>query len=157
MRYVDWRSWKPWATIIGVVYAIALLANCAALKIQKPPSICEEFAPGESVLCDIALKYDLHLETVGNIILVADLRAIKQKAYTKRKALEVFDKFELALQEDITANRITQLAISYAYNYPELLLVMPYLNYLKVDTPITEKDKEMLIAWIDQNRTMLNQ
>lgn len=146
--------------VIGILALCALgfllLQGCAMTGIPKPPSVCDELPPGESLLCDLAIKHDLNLETVGNLILVADLRAIKQKAYTKRQALHVFNTLEAAVGKDgVLGKDLALLAIKYAYDYPELLLVMPYLNYLKVEAPITEKDRELLTIWIDQNRTVL--
>lgn len=154
-RYMDGRVKVFIILVVGLLIAW-LLSGCATIGFQTPLSECDGLAPEESFLCKVAVENDLHLETVGNIVMAADLRAIKQGAYTAEQALAVFDSIDRALNRaDLTANELTILAIKYVYNYPELILLMPYINYLKVDTPLTEKDIAMLRYWIDQNRQML--
>jgi len=43
------------AVFTGVLFLI-LLTNCARIGMEKPPSICDQLQPGDSVLCDYAVR-----------------------------------------------------------------------------------------------------
>jgi hypothetical protein len=138
-----------------LLLTIFALCACATLGLQKPPSVCDNLSADESVLCDLATKYDLHLETVGDLFLVFNLRAINQGAYQAADALEVLGDMEALLDVFATPADLRGLVLGHVSDYPELILLSPYLAYMDVPTPITAKDADMLRWWVGKNRELL--
>lgn len=138
-----------------LLLAILALAACSTLGLQKPPSVCDSIKPGDSVLCDLAGKFDLHLETAGDLFAIINLRAIKSGAYEAADALKVLDDIGHMLNAPVSPAGLRGLVLAYVSDYPELILLSPYLSYMDVPTPITGKDVDMLRWWIERNRRLL--
>lgn len=121
------------------------------------PSVCDTTPDGDSVLCSIATKNNLRLESVGDILMVVNLRAIKEGAYTAEGATKVFERFRKAINTQVSTTMLRDAVMRYVAEYPELLIVSGYLNYLGDTTVqlIKEKDVEMLNSWIDQQVRMM--
>jgi len=136
-----------------IILTLCLLVGCASWA--EIPSVCDNMEPGQSVLCDIAKRHDIRLETAGDLILVVNLRAIQAGAYSKEDALYVFGKIETALEAPVTAADLRGLVLKYVKDYPELILLSPYLALVDVPEPVTDADREMLEWWIDYNREWL--
>jgi hypothetical protein len=119
------------------------------MGIKPPPSACDTITEGDSLLCDLATKNGVNLETVGTLIMVLNLRAIKQDAYTKQQALGVLQGFKNGISFNMRGVDLMNLAMAYVDEYPELLLVAPYISYLDTDDFVKPKDVELLNAWLD--------
>jgi hypothetical protein len=132
--------------LISAILAVFAIAGCAI----TPPSVCDTTAPGESLLCDLSRQYNLRLETLGDIAMVLNLRAIKQGAYSAADAKKVLADFRAAVQLDISGSDIKGMVLKYVYDYPELILLSPYLGYLETPRIIQPRDKAMLTKWIDE-------
>ena len=141
--------------LLAALCSFVMVAGCAWLGLQKPPSVCDDMAPGESVLCDLAGAYDLHLETVGDLFLVVNLRAIKQGAYTAQDAIDFFERAKVFAQAEVSPMDLRMLVLAYVQDFPELLLLSPYLAYMDTPEPITGADKKMLGWWVDYNLRLL--
>lgn len=141
--------------LLLISLAFFLCAGCSIIGIKAPPSVCDNKTPGESVLCDIAGKYDLRLETVGDLFLVVNLRAIKEGAYTKEDAQRFFTKASVWIEAPVSVIDLRMLVLGYVADVPELLLISPYLAYMDVSDPISESDREMMRWWVDYNLRLL--
>lgn len=145
--------------ILLTLIAICFLGACSHLPFPLGPSICDTVPQGDSVLCDITTKNDLHLEAIGDILMVANLRAIKGGTYTADEAKEVFEKFRLAINTELSTAMLKDQVMRYVADYPELLLVSGYLNYLdSVSVQLLKpKDVELLNSWIDKQISMMGE
>lgn len=137
--------------LIAVALILSLsLIGCGALGLKAPPSVCDNMGTGDSILCDIATKNDIHLETAGNFFMVLNMRSIKEGLYTKDQAHDVI----LGLQSavglfEITGDDLRNLVLDYTADYPELILMSPYLGYLSGAGEIKDADRDMLTTWLD--------
>jgi hypothetical protein len=138
-----------------LILAILALFACSTVGLQKPVSVCDSTRLGDSVLCDLANQYDLHLETVGDLLLIINLRAIQKGSYKPSDALEVLGDIETLLALSPSPDDLKSLVAYHVIAYPELILLSPYLSYMNVPTPITAKDADMLRWWIGKNRELL--
>jgi hypothetical protein len=132
------------------ILAVCLtLFSCAGLPKQK--SVCDDMIE-PSVLCELAGKYDIRLETAGDIILVVNLRAIKLGAYEQYQAARFFNDLKHELNTSpVAAADLKKWVLQHVAEIPELLLVSPYLTYMETPQLLTNKDIEMLNWWIDYN------
>ena len=133
----------------------AALINCSTLGLTTPPSICDNMPAGESLLCDLAHKYDIHLETAGNILMFTNFDLIEQGVYSRQDALEMFGRLRQAASQKVTGSALVAIVRSAFNDKPNLamagvLIVSPYLGYLDVQSPIKDADSDMLVFWIDQ-------
>lgn len=148
--------WIEFSIILSLAIVATMFVACAAIGIKKPPSVCDSTEPGASVLCDIAGKNDFHLETAGNILMVVNLRAIKQGLYTAQDAINVLGDVRYALGFDISAVDLKRLIFEYIDEYPELILASPFLGYLDTPEMLKPNDKKMILWWIDEQNKILN-
>lgn len=136
--------------LVPLLIAIPIIVGCAG----QLPSVCD--SKPDSVLCDIANRHGVRLETVGDIILVVNLRVIKQGVYTKHQAADALERMKMAYHAaNFTAADLKALVLKYADDYPELILVMQYAGYFDAPTVLKSKDIEMLDWYVDQQLTYL--
>jgi hypothetical protein len=138
-----------------LILAIFALFACSTIGLSKPASVCDSLKVGESVLCDLAGQYDLHLETVGDLFLIFNLRAIQKGSYEAADALKVLGDIETLLAFAPAPADLRGLVLGHVSAYPELILLSPYLAYMDVPTPITKADTDMLRWWVGKNRELL--
>jgi len=143
------RDAQARVTVWCLIGAVLVLALAIVTSGCKRESICNSIEPGDSVLCDIAAENDLHLETVGQLIMVANLRAIKEGAYTKEEAVEVLQEIKDVLIFQVSAQTLHNMAAQYVVDYPELLLLSPYVGELDTPRLLTDADRKLLTTWID--------
>jgi hypothetical protein len=140
---------KIFLRIFAVGLALSFVAGCSG------KSVCtdREF---NSYLCDTADGIGVRLETVGNVLIVANAIAIGEGKYTAQEAVSVL--------EDL--RNVVSAGPAYAYiyskigkalsDYPGLFAVsMIYLNEFKRPQIMTKVDREMLLFWIDEQIEML--
>ena len=143
-------KWFGLILLVVGSFFVMMLSNCSTLGIQKPPSICDNMPAGESVLCDTANNNDIHLETVGNLVMVLNVDAIKNGVYSAGQAISVLGDIRAAINSGITAMGLKSIVIDYIDEYPELILLTPYFGYIDSPKILKSKDIEMLNSWIDQ-------
>jgi hypothetical protein len=143
-------KWFGLILLVVGSFFVMMLSNCSTLGIPKPPSVCDNMEQGQSVLCDTANNNDIHLETVGNLVMVLNVDAIKNDRYSAEQAISVLGDIRAAINSDITAMGLKSIIIDYIDEYPELILLTPYFGYLDSPEILKAKDIEMLNAWIDQ-------
>lgn len=148
---------KPGGTkIMLALIGLLIMQSCSGSPLKAPVSVCAEIPPGESVLCDLAEKSNVTLEVVGDLIMVINLRAIKEKAYSADDARKVLETIKKAIAvQSLTASDLRSLILKYVDDYPELILVSRYIY--KLDTPqvLTQTDRQMLRDWCDQQLALL--
>lgn len=133
---------------------LIMLAGFLAGCMGQLPSVCDNQT--ESVLCDVAERYNVRLETVGDILMVVNLRAIKEGVYTKSQArgalLSMKEAYHAA---NFTATDLKALILEYVDEYPELILVVQYVGYFDMPDVLRVKDVEFLDSYIDQQLTLI--
>jgi len=129
---------------------VIILAGCGTL-----PSVCDTTPTGDSVLCDLAQQHNRNLEQVGTLIMVLNLRSIKQGTYTAQEAAFVLSDIKGSIQAPIPAVDLKNLILAYVSDYPELILLSPYFSTLNTPRVLTQKDRDMLTVWLDQQLAML--
>ncbi|HLA02193.1 MAG TPA: hypothetical protein VJ019_05475 [Aestuariivirga sp.] len=156
-RIVDILARTPGGRANLALIALALLANCGTLGIGKPPSICDDLAPGNSVLCDLAARADINLEVMGDLIMVVNLRAIKEGAYTAADAQRALQGIRDAVSATnvLAAAELRALALRYISDFPELLLISRYIYVIDSPRILTARDRAMIISWCDQQLSLL--
>jgi hypothetical protein len=140
--------------LIAVLFCLSLV-GCTGIK--QPPSICDNMESGQSVLCDLANRYDLRLETVGDVLLAVNLRVVGQiDGYGKQEALIFFNRLkDLINTAPISAEGLQKWVITKAVDIPELMIVSPYIVLLNVPDLLTPTDIQNLNWWIDLNLKMI--
>ena len=144
-----------------ILMFVFLFAGCAILGIKPPPSVCDGIASGESLLCDTARKNDLHLETVGNIIMLVNLSAIEDGSYKASEALSVLRSVKIAAAAGPSGAALVNIVTAALAGKPSLtaagiMVLSPYLSYMNTVSPIKAKDQELLNFWLDQQINLLN-
>lgn len=150
------RDTKAFLTIFAIVavciWAAAFATGCGLIGIKPPPSVCDNTKEGDSLLCDLAHRFDLHLETAGNFLMAANMRAIKIGAYNKMNARAAFTALKnvVNMEGEVSGIDLKMTVDAYIQEFPELLIAAPYVGYLNTPEVIREKDKELLNSWLDQ-------
>ena len=136
---------------------LMLLVGCGTLGIGKPPSICDDLAPGDSVLCDLAARADINLEVLGDLIMVVNLRAIREGAYTAADAQRALQGIRdaVSVTNVLSAAELRALALRYISDFPELLLISRYIYVIDSPRILTARDRAMIISWCDQQLSLL--
>ena len=147
-------------SIVLIILCIFVFTSCSMISIKPPPSICDNMPAGERVLCDIVKKYDIHLETTGAIIGDLNLAAIQAGQYNAKDAGEFIsnlkkDFLELA-KDGITAMELKNLIVGNNSYPPGMFTLNLYLNYLSVDTKLTDTDIQILENYFDMLMGNLN-
>jgi len=75
------------AIILAVTMALAF-GGCTKLGLQKPASVCDTLAPGESILCDLAKQMDVNLEMTGQVFAALNAEAVIAGEYSMEEALK---------------------------------------------------------------------
>jgi hypothetical protein len=132
---------------ILVVFAVS---GCGTM-----PSVCDKAPAGESVLCDLSKQHDLNLEQIGTLVMVLNLRAIKNGSYSAQEASFVLEDIRDSLRVPTSAVDLKNLILAYVVDYPELILLSPYFSTLDTPRILTQRDRDMLTAWIDQQLALL--
>ena len=143
-----------------IILLSVLLIGCAAIGIKPPPSVCDNITPGESLLCDLAKKNDLHLETVGNILMLCNFAAIEEGTYKADEALAVLKRVRAAVAFQSSGAALVKIVMSALESRPMLamagiMVISPYLSYLDTPDIIKAKDQELLNIWLDQQIKIL--
>lgn len=131
-----------------------LICALALFSCQTPKSVCDNLT-GPSLLCSLSDKAGVRLETVGDLIMVVNLRAIKHGAYTAEAAANVLYAFKPFLEPGMAASELKHLILSNAGEFPELILVTPYISLLETSDTLTVADIGMLEFWVDQQIRMV--
>lgn len=92
---------------------------------------------------------------MGDLLMVVNLRAINMGAYSANEAVIVLNTIKILAEQKITVAMLQKYVLGYAQEYPELILVLPYISYLNVDTWLTDADVEMISYWVDQQMLWL--
>lgn len=136
--------------IIMWFLALAIMFGSAGCGLfMDLPSVCDD-KKEPSVLCDIAAKAGVRLEDAGNLLIIVNAIAIHEGTYTIEQAITVLK----GLRNTITGN-VTYLIIrgkveQAIINYPGLFAVTEiYINGFNSEQVILDKDRRMLIAWLD--------
>lgn len=131
--------------LIVLLLIVGLAYGCAG----QVPSVCDNQA--DSVLCEVATEHGVRLETVGDILMVVNLRAIKQGAYTKSQARDALISMKDAYHAaGFTSADLKALVLKYVDEYPELILVVSYAGYFDAPEVLKPADIEILDCYIDQ-------
>lgn len=148
---------KPGGTkVMLALIGLLIMQGCSGSPLKAPVSVCAKIPFGESVLCDLAQKSNVTLEVVGDLIMVINLRAIKEEVYSADDARKVLETIKKAIAvQSLTASDLRSLILKYVDDYPELILVSRYIY--KLDTPqvLTQTDRQMLRDWCDQQLALL--
>jgi len=144
-----------------LIFLSVSFIGCAAIGIKPPSSVCDNIAPGESLLCDLAKKNDLHLETVGNILMLCNFAAIEEGLYKADDALAVLKNVKTAVAFQPSGAALVKIVMSALDSRPMLamagiMVISPYLGYLDTPDIIKIKDQELLNIWLDQQIELLN-
>jgi hypothetical protein len=150
---------KGGTAIVWMVVGVGVLmtaSGCASIGIMEPaPSVCDGLMAENSVLCGVAVRNGLNLETVGDFIMVGYLRLIHEGVLTKEGVASFFGDVRYALGYEISAADLKALVLEQADEYPELMLGLRYIGYLDTPEMLTSADKDMLVGWIDDQLKML--
>ena len=125
-----------------------LLASCGTAG--NLPSTCDNIAPGESILCDMAKERGIRIEDVGNAFIVINAIAIGEGVYTREEALFVCKTLRAILDDPITYIQFHEALTSRINRYPGLLEVATsYLALFNMDIDIYPRDRTLLVSWLD--------
>lgn len=134
-------------TFILMAICLLLLASCTTFQTT---SVCDDITSGDSVLCDMATKQGVSLESIGHGLIVVNAVAITGGLYTKAEAVEVLGILRESLDRPITYMVFKVLLEEYTTKYSELLDILQiYLDQLDLDTLISDTDKDILRSWLD--------
>lgn len=101
------------------------VSGCAMFK--DMPSVCGNAE--RSVLCDISAKYDLRIEDIENILIIANSVSIGEGLYTKDEALKVLKKLKSLLDTPISYADFAGAIGDSVSKYPGLIEVISiYFN-----------------------------
>lgn len=151
---------------VFIVFAVAVfvLTGCAGMtatgSLPKPVSVCDGLAAGDSLLCKLANENGIHLETVGNIFMFANVAAIESNAYATTDAVKFMQTAKVLLATKIKTGAdlfayVNALVKNTRLVAAGLIVISPYLPYINTPDPLMDKDREMLNSWLDQQISLL--
>lgn len=153
--------------VMALAAGAVLLSGCAGMgplkNVPPPPSICDNTQPEDSLLCALAHKYGVRLEDVGNIMVLFNVAAIEQNAYSAAQSRQFFNNLRTVLAADgITGQNIMVYVLRSLKGSPALvaagiLVVSPYIQYLDTQEVFTATDKTWLNKWIDDQLALISQ
>lgn len=128
----------------------ALMAGCTASATSQC-SVCDNIESNESVLCDIAAKQGIPLESVGRGLIVVNAVAITGGLYTKDQAVTVLKVLRESLDNSVTYAVFAVFLEDYVKKYPEMMnVIQVYLDQFAVNRFINDVDKKILTDWLDE-------
>lgn len=133
---------------IAIAFALGLWYGCSTL-----PSVCDDMAQGESVLCAIADKTGVHLETAGRLCAAVVWQDVKDGNHTVMEARNIVSHVRYAIGYDQTTNDLYATLMGNVGDNPWFLAASPYIGLLP--TPNTElqflttRDRMLLNSWLD--------
>lgn len=134
---------------IPTILLVVFFLGCATLN--QGPSVCET-APPESLLCKLAERLGMNLETLGESLQFASAVGIELGQYTVQDAIEVAKGLKENLQDpNITDIGFKKALAKYGKRHP--LVVMTANKYFKsFDTgmKIPQWDIDTMIKWLDE-------
>ena len=117
-----------------------VLGACAGL-----PSVCDDTSI-KSRLCDGTVKAGVRLESVGFALKLAVVGAINTGAYSGPEVVAVFKEAVELLDGPI----VCSILKSRLDKHPLLFEpIAPYLKALAIDDVMYQKDRELLLSWIN--------
>lgn len=123
------------------------LISCASMQ---PSQICETDQP--SVICK-ELQQPEHTDI---LLQLANVRMLKNDVYSGQQALEFLDFCTEIVNGSSTYLDLTQYVSRIAQEYQlEVIVLSTYINNLSVDLPITEYDRNLLLAHIAHQKKMV--
>lgn len=129
------------------------LVGCGHLA--NLPSVCDHLE--QSRLCVISQKYDVRLEDVGNILIVANAVAIGQGLYTVDDAIKVMKELRSVLNDPISYALFKAKVDESIRAYPGLIEVASI--YFAELGGITDNmyldDRNLLKGWLDKQILIL--
>lgn len=130
-----------------VVLSVVSLFFTSSCRTQE--SVCDGITD-YSVLCEIAKNNGLRIETAGDMLMVINSRAIMTGIYSYTEAIAVLTAIRSVSGYQITADQLKSYILQYASDFPELVLVLPYISHFNGKTPLTEVDAGMICAWVEE-------
>lgn len=129
-----------------ILFLLVFIVSCGTM--QQPPSICDNLQPGESVLCDLAKQAGVQLEFIGDVLMVVNLRAIKEGLYTASQARDAIQNvINTVALDGATTAQVRAIILENAAEYPELLLASRYLTLLDAPAILKPFDKNTVLGW----------
>jgi hypothetical protein len=127
--------------------AIMLATGCGILN--NLPSVCDDKS-SPSLLCDVAEKNDIRLESAGLGIIIVNAALIGEGVYTREQAVSVL----------IEVRNVFEKSVSYVFargemnkalnKYPGMVEVASmFLNEFDSSKIMYRKDREIMITWLD--------
>jgi len=114
------------------------------------PSVCDNMTE-PSLMCDIARKYNVRVEDIGNVLIVTNAIAIGEGQYTKEQAVGVFREIRSLLDNPITYMALRGGIYDRLERYPGLYEVSDiYLGEFTALVDVYPADRGMLISWLDE-------
>lgn len=120
------------------------------------PSVCDNRGDAKSYLCAMADTSGVRLESVGNILIVANSVAIGQGAYSKEEAVVVLKSILIVVERGPSYSHIRKTVIKETDKYPGLFIIADsYISNMNQPQVISKFDKDILTAWINRQITSL--
>lgn len=138
----------------GLAILIILSLGCST-TLSNLPSKCDNLE--NSLLCDISEKYEVRLEDIGNILIVANDIAIGEDLYSKDDAIRVMNELRAVLDNPVSYAFFRANIYEKINAYPGLLdIASVYFNELENVTQIMySEDQDLLKGWLDRQISIL--
>ena len=136
-------------SVLLIILLVFGLIGCAGLQLK---SVCDDLAE-PSYLCEIAKKFGVRLEDIGNGLIIVNAFAIGEGAYSLEDAIKLAKDLRSTLDDPLLTNALFGNKLSdKVKQYPGLFdVVDSYLSALKDSVePMFKKDREILVNWLDK-------
>lgn len=134
---------------------VVMLAGCSLLP--SGPSVCDDKS-SPSLLCDIADKSGIRLETVGNMIIIVNRVAILSGQYTNAHAATVLKNIRQAIENPVSYIFFKAVVENNIGKYPGLFdMASSYISEFISPDIMHRKDRFILISWLDNRIIDLEQ
>lgn len=134
-------------SIIALLIGI-LAVGCVEI-FNSGPTVCDT-VQGNSVLCTMSDKHGVKLETIGNVLIVANRTAIAAGAYSKSDALKALVEIRKLIDSPVSYAFFTTEVRRVSKKYPGLIQIAEkYLSDLIEDKIMFKADREILQKFLD--------
>ena len=140
------------------VVALLILLFCFTIHLYgcampNYPSVCDN-APPDSYICQVATDMGMKVEDIDLFLQLANLRILDNKS--KKVVLGFYDAVERVLISDLTYSAlVTFVQDRVKLTAPEILIISRYLPMFSVPQVISDFDKGLIYAHINNQRALL--
>ena len=139
-----------------VLIAMSIMFTGCSLK-GILPSACDNNIE-ESFLCDMADRFDIRVEDIGNGIIILNSILIDKNVYTLEQSYEVVHNIKIVLDDPLSWFDLGKEIKENTAKYPGLyeissLYINEFMQY--PDLPINNFDKELLIGFFNKIEDIL--